>query len=117
MKEVVALKDGEEGRTVLSIFINFFLINFYQFYFVNLKNLRPFPPCLGGCRNSSPAGKRRVPSRDSSISEGYEVIDKNPDNNDSASLAVTAATTIAVAICLASVALFATIFVALQVRM
>lgn len=71
-------------------------------------------PETGGCRNSSPAGKRRVPSRDSSISEGYEVIDKNPDNNDSASLAVTAATTIAVAICLASVALFATIFVALQ---
>ncbi|KAL2735958.1 furin-like protease 2 isoform X1 [Vespula squamosa] len=71
-------------------------------------------PETGGCRNSSPAGKRRVPSRDSSISEGYEVIDKSPDNNDSASLAVTAATTIAVAICLASIALFATIFVALQ---
>ncbi|KAI4500921.1 hypothetical protein M0802_004132 [Mischocyttarus mexicanus] len=70
----------------------------------------------GGCRNSSPAGKRRVPSRDSSsISEGYEVIDKTDENsNDSASLAVTAATTMAVAICLASVALFATIFVALQ---
>ncbi|XP_046836770.1 furin-like protease 2 isoform X1 [Vespa crabro] len=71
-------------------------------------------PETGGCRNSSPAGKRRVPSRDSSISEGYEIIDKSSDNNDSASLAVTAATTMAVAICLASVALFAMIFVALQ---
>lgn len=71
----------------------------------------------GGCRNSSPAGKRRVPgtefSTDIAISEAY---DGRTSNNDSASLAVTAATTMAVAICLASVALFATIFVALQVH-
>ncbi|XP_029668476.1 uncharacterized protein LOC115238628 [Formica exsecta] len=75
-------------------------------------------PETGGCRNSSPAGKRRVPgtefSADTAISETYFDSDSKPSNNDSASLAVTAATTMAVAICLASIALFAMIFVALQ---
>ena len=74
----------------------------------------------GGCRNSSPAGKRRVPgtefaSADTAISEVYANYEGTTDKNDSASLAITATTTIAVAICLISVALFATIFIALQV--
>lgn len=72
----------------------------------------------GGCRNSSPAGKRRVPGTeflsDSAVPEAYD-NGRTSSNNDSATLAVTAATTMAVAICLASVALFATIFIALQV--
>jgi len=72
---------------------------------------------VGGCRNSSPAGKRRVPgtefSANAAISETYNY--GRTSNSDSASLAVTAATTMAVAICLASIALFAMIFVALQV--
>ena len=38
------------------------------------------------------------------------------DKNDSVTLAITATTTIAVAICLISVALFATIFIVLQVN-
>ncbi|XP_066589847.1 furin-like protease 2 isoform X2 [Prorops nasuta] len=84
-------------------------------------------PETGGCRNSSPAGKRRVPGSEFSASnpgefEGYmdssssssSSISSSSGNADSASLAVTAATTLAVAICLASVALFATIFIALQ---
>ncbi|XP_014467641.1 PREDICTED: furin-like protease 2 isoform X2 [Dinoponera quadriceps] len=74
-------------------------------------------PETGGCRNSSPAGKRRVPGTefltDSAVSEAYDNGRTN-SNNDSATLAVTAATTMAVAICLASIALFATIFIALQ---
>ncbi|XP_071645509.1 furin-like protease 2 isoform X1 [Temnothorax longispinosus] len=73
-------------------------------------------PETGGCRNSSPAGKRRVPgtefSASAAIPETYNNYGRS--NNDSASLAVTAATTMAVAICLASIALFAMIFVALQ---
>ena len=74
----------------------------------------------GGCRNSSPAGKRRVPgtefaSADTAISEVYANYERTTDKSDSASLAITATTTIAVAICLIFVALFATIFVALQV--
>ncbi|RLU19494.1 hypothetical protein DMN91_008051 [Ooceraea biroi] len=74
-------------------------------------------PETGGCRNSSPAGKRRVPGTEFSadtVSESYDNYGKSNSNSDSASLAVTAATTMAVAICLASVALFATIFIALQ---
>ncbi|XP_020283129.1 furin-like protease 2 isoform X1 [Pseudomyrmex gracilis] len=75
-------------------------------------------PETGGCRNSSPAGKRRVPgtefSADAANLEAYKNYGMTNSNNDSGSLAVTAATTMAVAICLASVALFATIFVALQ---
>lgn len=73
----------------------------------------------GGCRNSSPAGKRRVPGTEFSvdtISQTYDNYDRTSSSNDSASLAVTAATTMAVAICLTSIALFATIFIALQVR-
>lgn len=72
---------------------------------------------IGGCRNSSPAGKRRVPGTEfltDSAPETYE-NGRTSSNNDSTTLAVTAATTMAVAICLASVALFATIFIALQV--
>lgn len=75
----------------------------------------------GGCRNSSPAGKRRVPgtefaSADTAISEVYTSYEgTTTDKNDSVSLAITATTTIAVAICLISVALFATIFIVLQV--
>ncbi|KZC04039.1 Furin-like protease 2 [Dufourea novaeangliae] len=78
-------------------------------------------PQTGGCRNSSPAGKRRVPgtefaSADSSISEVYAANYEGTATvkADSASLAITATTTIAVAICLVSVALFVTIFIALQ---
>ncbi|XP_046429629.1 furin-like protease 2 isoform X1 [Neodiprion fabricii] len=66
-------------------------------------------PATGGCRNSSPAGKRTV-SRDG----GQGVSDSFGRTEDSASLAVTAATAFAVAICVASIALFAAIFVALQ---
>lgn len=76
---------------------------------------------LGGCRNSSPAGKRRVPGAEllsldsaSDMSRLDNQILMN-DGKESAPLAVTAATTLAVAICLASVAIFATIFIALQV--
>ncbi|XP_012252633.2 furin-like protease 2 isoform X2 [Athalia rosae] len=73
-------------------------------------------PETEGCRNSSPAGKRRVPgtefSRDGSGAQGLS--SSIGRSRDSASLAVTAATAVAVAICLASIALFAAIFVALQ---
>lgn len=73
----------------------------------------------GGCTNSSPAGKRRVPGTEfldnsAVLPEAYE-NGRTSSNNDSATLAVTAATTMAVAICLASVALFVSIFLALQV--
>ncbi|XP_012281896.1 furin-like protease 2 [Orussus abietinus] len=70
----------------------------------------------GGCRNSSPAGKRRVPGTEFSSPDMVQEATSKFTNTaaDSANLAVTAATTLAVAICLASVALFATIFVALQ---
>ncbi|KAG6803980.1 furin-like protease 2 isoform X1 [Apis mellifera caucasica] len=77
-------------------------------------------PETGGCRNSSPAGKRRVPgtefaSADTAISEVYTSYEgTTTDKNDSVTLAITATTTIAVAICLISVALFATIFIVLQ---
>ena len=76
----------------------------------------------GGCRNSSPAGKRRVPgtefaSADTAISEVYTSYEgMTTDKDDSVTLAITATTTIAVAICLISVALFATIFIVLQVN-
>ncbi|XP_074107008.1 furin-like protease 2 isoform X1 [Cotesia typhae] len=76
-------------------------------------------PETSGCRNSSPAGKRRVPGSEiggdtiPQFDTGFESLssdikDRNP------SYAVTAATMMAVAICVASVALFVAIFVALQ---
>lgn len=74
-------------------------------------------PETGGCRNSSPAGKRRVPgtefaAADTSISEVYANYEGTIGNkSDSTTLPITA---IAVAVCLLSVALFATIFIALQ---
>ncbi|XP_031779685.1 furin-like protease 2 isoform X2 [Nasonia vitripennis] len=82
-------------------------------------------PETGGCRNSSPAGKRRVPGAEftpmekaklnalseASDSNGFDLKDESTD------FAVTAATTLAVAICVASIAIFATIFVALQVHL
>ena len=83
--------------------------------------------CLtaGGCRNSSPAGKRRVPGVELVSAKRPELHilpdDENGDKfelkDDSTNFAVTAATTLAVAICVASIALFVTIFVALQVHL
>lgn len=90
----------------------------YKYLYIVIKDI--FLIFVGGCRNSSPAGKRRVPgtefSANPAVSETYNNYG-GTSNNDSASLAVTAATTMAVAICLASIALFAMIFVALQVHM
>ena len=87
----------------------------YKYLYIVIEDI--FLIFVGGCRNSSPAGKRRVPgtefSANAAVSETYN--NYGGSNNDSASLAVTAATTMAVAICLASIALFAMIFVALQV--
>ncbi|XP_043278342.1 furin-like protease 2 isoform X2 [Venturia canescens] len=80
----------------------------------------PCDPETGGCRNSSPAGKRRVPGSEfpehqEEFAPGGSVAGMFDSNSpDSAALATTAATAMAVAICFASVALFAAIFVALQ---
>lgn len=79
---------------------------------------------LGSCRNSSPAGKRRVPGVEFTAA-GLAKFSSLTDNigksmsfkDDATNYAVTAATTLAVAICVASVALFATIFVTLQVHL
>ncbi|XP_015590676.1 furin-like protease 2 isoform X3 [Cephus cinctus] len=72
-------------------------------------------PETGGCRNSSPAGKRRVPGTEFSPEEMIpEVTQIFARREDSAYVAVTTATALAVAICFASIALFAAIFVALQ---
>lgn len=49
------------------------------------------------------------------MSDAYANYEGTANKNDSTTLAITATTTIAVAICLVSVALFATIFIALQV--
>ncbi|KAK0087632.1 hypothetical protein PV325_000511 [Microctonus aethiopoides] len=75
----------------------------------------------GGCRNSSPAGKRRVPGADlpdtsyvSQYETAFEGYNNAINEEHSATFAVTAATMMAVAICVASVALFIAIFLALQ---
>lgn len=75
----------------------------------------------GGCRNSSPAGKRRVPGTDMpsnsiQFDTDFESLKNSDDNiNYSNTFTISAATLMAVAICVASVALFAAVFVALQV--
>lgn len=111
--EECCLCDPETGKSINRVLSVVFCVRKFE--------IALFRVLLGGCRNSSPAGKRRVPgtefaSADSSISEVYASYEGTTDKNDSASLAITATTTIAVAICLVSVALFATIFIALQVR-
>uniref|UniRef100_A0A0C9QJY7 furin n=1 Tax=Fopius arisanus TaxID=64838 RepID=A0A0C9QJY7_9HYME len=73
-------------------------------------------PETGGCRNSSPAGKRRVagaeePAPGVEFDTEFESLEAKGKGEE---FAVTAATMMAVAICVAAVALFAAIFVALQ---
>ncbi|XP_044019968.1 furin-like protease 2 isoform X2 [Aphidius gifuensis] len=74
----------------------------------------------GGCRNSSPAGKRRVPGTDIpsdtiQFDTDFESLKNSDDSiNYSNTFTISAATVMAVAICVASVALFAAVFVALQ---
>ena len=94
---------------------NLFFLYIYPFFFCY----------IGGCRNSSPAGKRRVPGSEYSSNdpmaqpgsaEMYESIGGSVNGDDSANLATTAATAMAIAICFASVAVFAAVFVALQVN-
>lgn len=77
-------------------------------------------PDTGGCRNSSPAGKRRVPGTDIpsdtiQFDTDFESLKNSDDNiNYANTFTISAATVMAVAICVASVALFAAVFVALQ---
>lgn len=79
----------------------------------------------GGCRINSPAGKRRVSNMDVlpeqtaelNVMSAVETISSLDGKNDSTNYASTAAATLAAAICVASIALFATIFLALQVHL
>ncbi|XP_058802575.1 furin-like protease 2 isoform X2 [Phymastichus coffea] len=79
----------------------------------------------GGCRNSSPAGKRKVSSMEilpgrmtqiniMSTAEGFSSL-TGKHNSTNYTFAVT--TTVAVSICIASVIIFATIFLVLQVHL
>jgi hypothetical protein len=78
----------------------------------------------GSCRNSSPAGKRRVSGIELIPVEAvkFKALSKNSKQNfemkdESTNFTVMAGTTLAVAICMASIAIFATIFVVLQVHL
>ncbi|XP_034935212.1 furin-like protease 2 [Chelonus insularis] len=77
-------------------------------------------PETESCRNSSPAGKRRVLGTDiktnlsfSSFDTQFESLNVNMKDHP-ANVTITVATMMAVAICIASIALFAAIFIALQ---
>lgn len=75
----------------------------------------------GGCRNSSPAGKRRVPGTELSSLDSLEVESaaqyRNTHNIEGDSLNTSAVTimTLGIFICMASITLFVSVFGVLQV--